>query len=257
MKKAFGDLYSLYYDIIYSDKDYSTECDYLVTLFKRHSQFPTRSILELGAGTGAYSLILAERGYSITAVDMSRKMLEIARLKSKKRGLDDFVSFKAADMRLVQLPQKYDACVSMFAVVNYLGSLDDLKTACRNVARHLRPGGLFVFDFWNGGAVTKTGPSPRHKIVKFDGNVLIRLSDSTLDLAHRSATVRFRTFVIKKNRLFHEFMENHKMRYFFRDEIEEALGAGGLQLLSLHPFLKPDSEASDDDWNVTAVARRT
>lgn len=54
---------------------------------------PGASVLDAGAGTGALSLLAAELGYEVTALDLSPGMLGRAELKAKERGLDERVRF--------------------------------------------------------------------------------------------------------------------------------------------------------------------
>ena len=54
----------------------------------RHLPTPGASVLDVGAGTGSLSLLAAEMGYRVTALDLSPGMLERARLKAEERGLD-------------------------------------------------------------------------------------------------------------------------------------------------------------------------
>ena len=44
---------------------------------------PEGSILEIGAGTGTYTLELAGRGYALTVVDLSQRLIEICRKRNK------------------------------------------------------------------------------------------------------------------------------------------------------------------------------
>ena len=53
---------------------------------------PPARVLDVGAGTGALSLLAAELGHRVTALDLSPGMLERARAKAEAQGLDvDFV----------------------------------------------------------------------------------------------------------------------------------------------------------------------
>jgi len=45
------------------------------------------SILDVGCGTGAMGLILAEMGHSVTGIDLSEGMMEVGRKKNADRGL--------------------------------------------------------------------------------------------------------------------------------------------------------------------------
>ena len=54
---------------------------------RRHLPPPPASVLDAGAGTGAMSLLLAELGYDVTALDISPQMLSRAREKADARGL--------------------------------------------------------------------------------------------------------------------------------------------------------------------------
>ena len=55
--------YGRYYDLIYSGKDYSAECDYVEECIRCFSVIPVGRILDVGCGTGSHAVILAKRGY--------------------------------------------------------------------------------------------------------------------------------------------------------------------------------------------------
>lgn len=70
-------LYSQYYDLLYEDKDYIAEANYiadLINTYRPHS----KSILELGSGTGKHAFLLAEQGYKILGLERSADMVAIA-----------------------------------------------------------------------------------------------------------------------------------------------------------------------------------
>ena len=59
----------------------------------------TGSILEIGAGTGRYTLELCRRGYAVTAVDLSAALLERCQQRLKTEQLHSQVQFVVADAR--------------------------------------------------------------------------------------------------------------------------------------------------------------
>jgi SAM-dependent methyltransferase len=60
---------------------------------------PAGSILEIGAGTGRYTLALCRRGYSVTAVDLSAALLQRCKLRLEASRLHGQVQFVVADAR--------------------------------------------------------------------------------------------------------------------------------------------------------------
>ena len=61
----FGSLYSQYYDLLYSDKDYEGEVDYVNTLLKENSN-NAKTLLDMGCGTGAHAEIFCDKGYKVS-----------------------------------------------------------------------------------------------------------------------------------------------------------------------------------------------
>lgn len=57
-------------------------------ILRRHLPPPPARVLDVGAGTGAMSLLAAELGHSVTALDLSRGMLARAVAKAEHRGID-------------------------------------------------------------------------------------------------------------------------------------------------------------------------
>src|ERR1044071_5855232 len=64
---------------------------------------PAGSILEVGAATGRYTLALCQRGYAVTAVDLSAALLERCRRRLEASGLQGQAQFVVADARDLQM----------------------------------------------------------------------------------------------------------------------------------------------------------
>jgi len=252
MSGAFGTEYAAAYDALYADKDYDAECDLLEGIF-RQSARPVRSVLDLGCGTGAHAVRLAQRGYEVVGVDLSDGMLEAARRRADRAGITT-VSFVHGDIRSLRLDRQFDAVICMFAVLGYQTTDDDVTLALDTVRHHLAPGGPFVFDVWYGPAVEATGPSTRVKVVATAAGELERQASAVLQRESHLCTVSYRLINRRPGMPEDVTEEKHRMRYFFRDELERFLGAAGLSKQDLTPFPDTTAPLSAASWNVLATA---
>lgn len=253
---VFG-TYAQFYDILYQDKDYAAECDFLETVFSRYASAPICHILDLGCGTGGHALLLAQRGYSVTGVDLSEKMLSVARAKASAMELANVPSFQQGDMRNLDLGMTFDAVLSMFAVVSYMVNNVDLQAALRSARRHLNSGGLFVFDAWFGPAVLTERPTNRFKIVEVGGERIIRFTHSKLDLLQHTVNVHYKVLRLQGKCIVDEVDEVHPIRFLFPQEVTHYLDETGFQVKKLCPFLRPDDDLDERDWNISVVAEAT
>lgn len=251
MKKLF-DKFARYYDFIYADKDYRKECDFIEAIIRTYlmSSSPMR-ILDIGCGSGGHAVILARRGYRMTGIDISETMISMAREKSPE--LD--INFQLMDMAKFSLEEKFDVCTCLFCGMCYLLGSDTFENALKCVRESLLPGGLFIFDFWNGIAVTSQEPSTRVKDVKYGNHSrIIRIAEPELNLTNQVCDIKYHCLVIEKEKLVDEFEETHPIRYFFPREIEWHLKNNGYKSVKICSFLNYDLELEPDSWCLTAIA---
>ena len=252
---SFGSNYSEYYDVLYSDKDYEAECDYIETIFHRFSLKKVGRVLDVACGTGGHAIPLAKRGFGVVATDISKHMLGQARRKIDGAAFKGKLDLKTGDMRVFRPLGRFDACLSMFAAIGYLSSYEDLLAALRTMHRHLRPGGLLIFDFWNGIAVLRVLPSARRKRIARREIVVTRDAKPKLDVLRNACDVKYSVTVSESRHKRQRFSELHHVRFYFPEEISLLLRLSRFKLISLHPFLHLDRKIRNSDWNLTAVSR--
>lgn len=245
--------YADFYDLLYADKDYGAESDYLERLFAKFSRRRVGDVLDLGCGTGGHALELARRAYEVTGVDRSARMLASFRSKLVRGGLAGTVYRR--DLRSLDLGRTFDAVVAMFAVLGYQTTNRDLDRALAVVARHLSPGGVFLADVWFGPAVLADPPADRVKIVQSRDVTVERHTSCQLSLMEQTVEVKFRTVVTRSAGVDEQFEESHRMRYFFPLEIDGALSHAGLELVALLPFAQLVGEPDSKTWNAMIVGR--
>src|SRR5215216_5986968 len=109
---------------------------------------PHGTILEIGSATGKYTLELAKRGYLITAVDLSKTLLENCRENIAREGLEKQVQFVQADARdLGEILQNEFDAVLLMGPLYHLILEADRKAALQESFYRLRAGGIFFSSF--------------------------------------------------------------------------------------------------------------
>ncbi|HSS33781.1 MAG TPA: class I SAM-dependent methyltransferase [Solirubrobacterales bacterium] len=100
-----------------------------------------RRLLDVGCGTGKSFIPLLEKGWEVTACDVSAAMIEVARDK-----VGDEARLAVADMRELPVFGEFDLVWCMGDAVNYLLSAEELAQALAAMGRNLASQGLLVFD---------------------------------------------------------------------------------------------------------------
>jgi ubiquinone/menaquinone biosynthesis C-methylase UbiE len=103
-----------------------------------------QSVLDLGCGTGQLAAKLAE-GRGVVGVDPAAAMLEVAR----QRSGGEAVTWVQADARSLRLGQRFDLVVFTGHAFQVFLTEEDQKAVLATIARHLGPGGRFIFDSRN------------------------------------------------------------------------------------------------------------
>lgn len=242
------------YDLIYKDKDYRAECDFLEDIFKEYSEKPLR-IFDAGCGSGGHAILLAKRGYDVVGFDLSEVMIGKAKKKAKKEKITN-LNLRVMDMRDFQLDDKFDACISMFAAMGYITENSDLIKVLNNIYRHLKPNGIFIFDVWNGLAVMRILPERRVDEVENDKVKVIRVAVPNLRSFDHICEVNYKSLIINKgDNTFNEINEKHIVRFYFPQEIKYYLEAAGFEVLEICPFLDLNEKVDENVWNITIIAK--
>lgn len=100
-----------------------------------------RSLLDVACGTGLSFLPMLDRGFSVTACDISERMLDVARAKAGERA-----RLLTADMRALPDLGSFDLVWAVNDPINYLLSAAELEATLEGFKRNLGPGGIALFD---------------------------------------------------------------------------------------------------------------
>jgi SAM-dependent methyltransferase len=255
LSSTFGSEYSGAYDLLYSDKDYKTECDLIEQLFRRYSKVPVSTVLDLGCGTGNHAFAMSSRGYDVLGIDRSEAMLTIAEQRFRTSSDKGKVRFQHGDIRNENLGQHFDAALIMFAVLGYQIENDDVLSALKTARRNLKSGGLLIFDVWYGPAVLHQKPSDRVKVIPTTDGKILRVASGDLDIPHHTCDVRFHLWRLAEGKVVTEVEETHRMRYFFPMELSFFLKSSDFHLIRLGGFPDFDKDPDESTWSAMAVAQ--
>jgi SAM-dependent methyltransferase len=250
---VFGKAYSGAYDSLYGDKDYVRECEMIETLLGGTSA--QRTFLDIGCGTGGHAVQLATRGNRVIGVDRSAEMLDIARQKTESAGVAGQVKLLQSDLRALDAGRTVDTALMMFAVLGYQQTDEDVSNALASVARHLEPGGAFIFDVWYGPAVVVDPPGARQRVVDTPQGRIVRTTESTM-LPGNLCRVEFTLKRYDGDCLIETAREDHIMRYFFPDELKRFATESGFVCERIDDFNALGTEAGASSWNAIVLFRK-
>ncbi|HVY06727.1 MAG TPA: class I SAM-dependent methyltransferase [Burkholderiales bacterium] len=215
------DAYARYYDLLYRDKDYVAEAGYVASQIRSHAP-DARRILELGCGTAAHAEQLAQMGFSVHGIDLSESMLAAAERRKSRLPPDvaSRLSFSRADVASVRAGQPFDVVISLFHVMSYQVTNDALAAAFKTAAANLRPGGLFLYDFWYGPAVLTQKPDTRVKRLRDADVDVTRIAEPVVHWNENVVDVNYTVFVERNDTgALEKLCETHRMRYLFPAEL--------------------------------------
>jgi SAM-dependent methyltransferase len=215
------DGYSQYYDLLYRDKNYLAEAEYIVSHIQKHLPQAKR-ILELGCGTGAHAEHLARMGFEVVGVDISETMLARAKARQAEIPMEiaKRLSFIKGDVRSIRTGETYDAVISLFHVMSYQTTNADLEATFTTASTHLTVGGVFLYDYWYGPAVLTQKPEVRVKRLENDTIKVTRIAEPSMQVNENIVTVDYTVFIEDKaTGLVQQVNEPHRMRYLFLPEL--------------------------------------
>lgn len=244
--------YAYYYNTFYADKDYKAEAQKVHLLLDRYGN-NIKHIINFGCGTGRHDAELAEMGYRCTGIDMSPMMIEIAEEYAKRKNVD--IEFSVADIRKYMGKSRYDAVISLFHVMSYQNTNQDILEAFQSARRVLHSGGILLFDVWYGPGVLSDKPTVRVKEALDDKHKFVRIARPVMYDKKNVVNVCYEVFVIdRQSGETRVINEEHCMRYFFRPELELLLKQADFELIGNFDC-ENLGETGYDSWTSYFVAR--
>ena len=223
---AAFDRFARFYDEDY--RAYTDDVEAIVALAKEADG----PVLELGCGTGRLLLPLAAAGRTVTGVDLSPALLEVARAKLAASPHGRRVTLVTGDLTDVALAQRdfaFAFCTSN--TLMHLADADAQQAALVNAERHLRPGGLLLIDLFHPDIARLMEVDGVTELAdqwtRPDGTTVIKWSVRSLDLAAQIQETLFIYEEIAPDGAVRRTLCPFTLRFLWRHETELMLAAAG------------------------------
>ncbi len=210
---------SPYYHILYKYRDDSEAEGFIDHLLQTLQPKAAAKVLDLACGRGRYSRYLAGKGYEVCGLDLSPQSIAHARQFER-----DNLSFFVHDMREPFRTDAFDYIFSFFTSFGYFDTETEDLATLKNVRLGLKPGGMFVLDFFNSEYVRQQLTGPEQKTI--DG--------ITFGLHKRIAgnkvvkTIRFRS------REGQDYYFEERVRLMELEDFQRLFAAAGLHIVKTY-----------------------
>ncbi|MCE5341617.1 MAG: class I SAM-dependent methyltransferase [Planctomycetaceae bacterium] len=205
----------------------------------------TKTILDVGCGTGRHSIELAKRGYKVTGIDLSKAQIERARQKAKEANVQ--IDFIQKDARKLQFKECFDAAILICEGSFALMETDEMNfKILQNVSKALKEDGKFILTTLNALfplTHDKTIEDPNFKQIDFNITTL-----------RETVILKFKDDSEKENQI------TCNIRYYCPSEITWYLKSLkfkdiGMFGCKLGAFNRKD-KLSKDDYEILVVAQK-
>lgn len=225
------------YEIAF-DMNRKGEVDFLVHCFKRYARRPVRRVLDIACGTGPHLIRLADRGYRMSGLDLSRENIEFLRRRLRAKGQTG--ELVVGDMTDFRLRRPVDAAICMQDSQGHMLTNEQLLAHLRAVARSVKTGGLYIFDRYM--ASSWTNPARSWSWSRRRGGLIVRASFSALNDVNPVTQVFSERMLLEaiENGTRRVYRQRHLSRMVFPQELRAMVDlAGGFEFVQWFFGFKP------------------
>jgi ubiquinone/menaquinone biosynthesis C-methylase UbiE len=199
-------------------------------------------VLDVPCGTGRISVPLAERGFAVSGLDISNRVLEAARAAAPELDL------RQGDMRELPWPDaSFDAVLNLWTAFGYFETQDEDERVLAEAARVLVPGGIFVIDTINPAALVR-GFRPQGWS-DLDGTLVLEQREHDLVTGRMQSCWTF----VSENGERRELSFDHRL--YTPPELAGMMRRAGLEPTAFLGGLD-GSELTPDSWRLVILAEK-
>lgn len=249
------------YDLLMDDVDYEQWATYLHEQLQKQS-CPGKQLLDLGCGTGNITIPLAQKGYAITAIDLSAEMLAQAEEKAndlRENGEVLSIDWQQQDMTALDLYDAednfmlFDGVIATFDAFNYITEPEALQFLLQDLADHMQDNGILIFDM-----------QTPYKLREYLGNNIYTLHrpdveyvwENHFDEEEQICQMDITFFLRQENGLYQRVTESHAERVYEPELMHIWLGLAGFDVLGIYRELSEEALEAESHRAVFVARRR-
>jgi len=222
--RIYTDYAKVYHEMYQSIFDYDAEFE----LYHKHlSKLKCNKILEIGCGSGNLAKHFLEKNYDYTGLDVSKQMIKLA------QELVPQGKFVRADMRHLDLDEKYEAVIVTGRTFTHMTTNHDVMFALDSIEKSLKKNGWLLFDNFDAYEIfTGFREQSMHKS-NFNKKNYTRESKTSFDLEHGWTWKWKAQYTIEENGKKEVFNDEMLLRAFTKDELSLFLKLSGFSVVEI------------------------
>ncbi len=225
------------YDVLVP-RDIEGICNSVSRILARHTT--CREILDLGCGTGRFTVALAKRGFRVMGMDITPEMLAVARTNAKNAGVK--VRLTKGDMRNFRLAKRIRIIWARGSIGD-LVEMDNVRKTFVNIKSNLQDEGIFILDVRDRSSHLqkfREGLRKEEKVFKHGKRVITFSFSARFD--RRTGIERMEGEIgVDEGESTRRYKVNHALRYYTRREVVKLLEETGLKILEINNGYELDS----------------
>jgi len=247
----YSEKLSTYYDNLYSQKDYKSECDLIIKYSKTKD-----ALLDIGCGTMTHSIILSDFFKDVLSTDLSAPMINVGIKKITEKGINNVTTFNGP-ISDIKLNTPFNTIISMFNVVNHINTVNNLISYFKTVSNLLSKDGVFIFDCWNGTACRIDPPKKiMEKSISHDFHTILTKTKTETNLFESWSLMNTDVNLYFESELVDNFSFSLLQKLWTPDVLKDICEMCGLSVVKIIPYFDDSILANEKDYRLTFICEK-
>jgi ubiquinone/menaquinone biosynthesis C-methylase UbiE len=132
---------------VYRHRDQKEANELVQLVIKNINISKVKNVLDMAAGSGRHAIIFTDKGFNVTAVDLSENLLSIGKKHAENENVK--IEFVHSDIRKFNPNIKYDLILNLFTSIGYFEKDEENYFILNKAYKLLENNGYFVLDYFN------------------------------------------------------------------------------------------------------------